>query len=280
MQRRNFVKLAPAAIVAASAPTTALAETTSEGPAILWSRGEEIFPEFPEASVKVFKDGCQISNWHLGVRDATEHVPNAGDIVGLDSARRIVQVVGLDGAPVDLAYDAVVVSAPLKVLDAMRDAETLPRHWVRIVEEPTFRVVARERLEVRAKPFWNPDDVHIVDHIIVEAPCELSAQWNPFAGTNEYFIWSGNAESGVQQTVRAYGRKNFDVWTEETTIDDILKLRAVRSGGSTRWIEVRPPSGDPLHTFEGLPLHEFDEDPCTGLCPTRPARLVDLTKLR
>jgi hypothetical protein len=253
MQRRDFVKIAPAAAIAASLPLAAHAEMpVSDGdPIIVWNKGEPLLEEFPEARTRVYKDGCQI-----------------GGIKHLNSRlRRVVYVPGLGMDPVDTSYDAVTVSAPLDVGTAMRDANVLPRHWV-VLNEPCLRIISRETILLGKSG-------RSVEKIVVSLPVEKhNVTTTPYgSGCDENaYIWH------LESDGRFRHEEGYLEETEETDEFSPEDLHEVLENSVTinGWIELRWTDGIG-HSFFSLQEGEKLEE---QLSPTRPARLVDLTKLR
>jgi hypothetical protein len=306
MQRRDFVKFAPAAALAAAVPTTALAETlpVDDGPVILWQRGEEILQGFPEARVTVYKDGYQIGGWHVGKTNVYEHDPRAGRIVGLDSSRRVVQVLGLDGAPVELTYDAVTVRAPLDIGDAMRDANALPRHWVNIAEPRKQELLEGfERISFEAFLIEGANGAFSVEHHIVACPFELgSAMWFPVSGYHErdgaMVAWA--TATGAERLSRKMSRVIFPRLAETSDGKISGEMRMISREGRTArelllpvaermtetgfmdappnprsdawkivWVEYHCTGGGIEHVIAGLPAHWESEIPLSVMVHTK-----------
>ena len=248
MQRRDFVKFAPAAAIAASVPATVLANPTSDegDPVILWNHGEELLPDFPEALVSVYKDGFLV-----------------GSIKMLDSRRRRIAHVPEPGQGiVETTYDAVTVRAPLDVLQSMRDANVLPRHWVGIAE-PCLRITARERILLEKSG-------RSIEKIVVSLPVSKhDTTTTPFgSGFDENsLIWYVNREGQLQH------EEGYPDDKDEIPPDELMETLE-NSPSVNGWIELQWTDGVG-HLFLTLEEGERIE---WRLTPTRRARVVDLTK--
>lgn len=277
MQRRDFVKL-PA--VAVALPASALATTAEDDSVVVWHESEplpSLFRECREAVLRVYKDGEQLGLMMLlslaaGFSSRTLEHPNSGRIVSIDSVRRSVVVVGHDSIYREFRYDAVTVAAPAEFLSRWRDAKSLPRHWLKIVEEPAMRITHRETI-VHEK------SGRALKKIFVEVPSEVGdAKWSLFGS-----CYVGNAHTwyvqhdGTLKIEECYG--NYAGEWESLTYASVEELLDDSTSDGLEeplgWIEARWSDGTVAHVI--VVMDAGKPDLAEYLEATSPASVVDHT---